>query len=174
MLWLWKSLSIFSINRFIFLANLLISSICAVILFVAITSNINLDPQFNAPGYSMVLLFAGVSGIIFVYYNRDVWLLKQALRYKKLGCAQEKRLTALAGSIAHEVRNPLNAISLSANQIRNFTNEAKGKREMDRMDCVIEILFSSIKRSNNIIDAILGQLKGQKIDDRNFKYYSVK
>ncbi|MDA9231086.1 hybrid sensor histidine kinase/response regulator [Rickettsiales bacterium] len=93
---------------------------------------------------------------------------------------REKSLRSLAGSIAHEVRNPLNTISTLSSQIEQQTQRIshnslnaeefkQNKRELK--DLTINIA-NSIFRTNQIINMTLGDLRSEEIDKSSFKLLS--
>lgn len=98
---------------------------------------------------------------------------------------RESSLKSLAGSIAHEIRNPLSSIRLSASNIvvdgRNLDSEHLKKMSKDELQKALmkesnEILlhkshlFKSITLANNIIDMTLADLSGKKISEDDFVY----
>ena len=132
--------------------------------YLATTPIINLAPEFNVLGYGLILFFTAFSGVIFVHANKSVWLSKQR--------QQHLQLTSLAGSIVHEIRNPLNAINLSAS-----ASDAALKSDQDNK--ISEALkyndhiFSSIKKANEIINIALSDLKDKPVDSNDFSYPSA-
>lgn len=78
-------------------------------------------------------------------------------------------LKSLAGSIAHEVRNPLNAISMITGQmgqhIAELPKEISSKKELQDLASMASI---SLKRANQIIDMTLEDIRYEMIDKRNF------
>ena len=165
-------------NWLIYVIDLLIGVGGAYLYFVITTPEAVLNLDFDIYAWSIVCLFSGVAGLIFVHGNRNVWLRKQAMQHKKLSAlahsVQNKKFAALAGSIAHEVRSPLNTINLSANQIKDLTSKLENEEEKKRVDYVMGALFGSIKRSNDVIDILLSQLKGKEIDSKYFKNLSAR
>ena len=110
--------------------------------------------------------------------------------YRKIHLQQEQFLKekieitkSLAGSIAHEMRNPLNAINLSLNNIlellpKKADIEKKLYLSDDQLQKINEyglIIVSSIRRTNQVIDATLNDLKGKKINVKDLKsFYALK
>ncbi len=133
--------------------------------------------------YISTFMFAVVSGLIFSYSNAK-------------GVASEERakiFKSLAGSIAHELRNPLNAINLVGAQINDLASDldkqngsgyqVKYNSESAIVPGVSIIptakskllnltshITDSIANANNIINIILGDLSEKKIDPEDFSY----
>lgn len=88
-----------------------------------------------------------------------------------------KLVKSIAGSIAHEVRNPLNAINLIREQINELIlkfkshdkEENKDLKEKELIELTSEIA-NSIKRANDIINITLNDLKGEKLDSKSFTH----
>ncbi len=116
---------------------------------------------------------------VFAYITKpwDVSMIRTALNK---GIAQYKTkmaLLSLSGSLAHELRNPLNVISLSLEKIKILLDDNKSKLDPSVLNDISEIIIASsnsIKRSNNIIDITLDSLKDQEPDSKTFIYLSIK
>jgi len=111
-LWLFSEIAmvyllmIFVPNWLIFTMDLIIGITGAIVFYLLSPSVDPLNPTFNIPAYITVLGFSLFAGYIFSFSN---WKsLKEAGRKK----SEDKHLAleALAGSIAHEMRNPLSQI----------------------------------------------------------------
>ena len=157
-------LAIYVPNWFMFIVDFIVSIVAGFMVYLATTPIINLAPEFNVSGYGLILFFTAFSGVIFVHANKSVWLSKQH--------QQHLQLTSLAGSIVHEIRNPLNAINLSAS-----ASDAVLKSDQDNK--ISEALkyndhiFSSIKKANEIINIALSDLKDKPVDSNDFSYPSA-
>jgi two-component system CAI-1 autoinducer sensor kinase/phosphatase CqsS len=94
-------------------------------------------------------------------------------------------MKSLSGTIAHEMRAPLNAITLAIDAIKTMLPE---QREHEGNESVVTIPEAAlagirdiisqgdvtIRRSNKIIDSILASLNGNAIDRRQFSRHSVR
>lgn len=92
-------------------------------------------------------------------------------------------LKSLAGSIAHEMRNPFNAISLAVNNNKNIVNEIISKpnsaisNNQEALNQIVEnsnTALSVIKRGNDIINITLNEMRGEMPDDQDFVYIDAK
>lgn len=153
-------------NILIFFVDLLIGVSGAYLLFRLTMPDFNLDPEFDVFAFAIVAVFTASAGIIFIYGNKIVWFNRQR--------EQHSTLVALAGSIVHELRNPLNAIKLSITNISDFIpNKSDGAVILNKEDVVAisrykTIANNSIKTANNIIDISLDNLKGKEINKKLF------
>lgn len=93
--------------------------------------------------------------------------------YKQL-VNTNKLLKSLAGSIAHEVRNPLNAIALTSSQIKQSINHLSEKSSVSKeLEELSSMLSTSVNRANQIVNITLKSLREEKPDERNFTKVGV-
>lgn len=118
-LWLyWEIFMMFILMMFVpnwlmFILDLCLGILGAVAFYLITTPHVQLNPTFNIQLYSIVIVFSIFAGYIFSYSN---WKSMKDMERQK---ADEKYLAleALAGSIAHEMRNPLAQIHHNLNEI---------------------------------------------------------
>lgn len=75
-----------------------------------------------------------------------------------------ERLSAvgnLAAGVAHEIRNPLNAISITAQRLKS---EFVPKRDKDEYSSFTQLILDEIKRLDNIINQFLSLAKAHKLN----------
>ena len=192
---LWEVIMLYILIMFvphwlIFLIDLIIGVLAALFFYslsgggafldpVSVTYNSGLDLFL----YLSTFAFAIISGLIFSYSNAK-------------GIASEERakiFKSLAGSIAHELRNPLNAINLVGAQINDLASDldkqsgngyqVKYNSESSVVPGVSIIptakskllnltshITDAITNANNIINITLGDLSEKKIDPEDFAY----
>ncbi len=76
----------------------------------------------------------------------------------------------LAGSIAHELRNPINTINLTGTQIKNLLNQSSDFNNKEKISSLTDQISDSISEANNIINIILSDLSENPIDDKDFVF----
>ena len=107
--------------------------------------------------FVFILVFLVISGALSTYI---IFYLER--RYAERMRAMEKELALkerlvslgkLASGMAHEIRNPLNAVSMSVQRLkREFTPEGGKKQEYDRF---IDIMRDELSRINRIVEEFL-------------------
>lgn len=108
------------------------------------------------------ILLVGILGVLGIFLNQRRYLMKM----KTLEEAAERgeRLSALgnlAAGVAHEVRNPLNAIAMGLQRMRReFQPAAEDRAEYDRFVAIME---GEVKRLNGIIDRFLQLARPAKL-----------
>ena len=144
--------------------------------------------------YLTTFAFAIISGLVFIYGNAKGIASEERAKITEYsnakGIANEERakiFKSLAGSIAHELRNPLNTINLIGTQINDLVSDLDKKHESERhSECdnknpIVSVakskllnltshISNSITNANNIINIILGDLREKKIDSEDFVY----
>ena len=176
-LWLyWEIFMIFVLilyvpHWFMLIINLVIGVVLAMTsYFMMYGSFASLDfSQFNYILYSIVILFSLITGLSFSFASRT--------SYTNLLRQQYKKTISMAGSIAHEMRNPISAIKLSQESLPNL-NSLDQLRNMTLEDLKLfndhrAIVDKTIKLSNDIIDMTLDQLSGKEIEKKDFVFSHV-
>ncbi|MDX2082652.1 MAG: response regulator [Rickettsiales bacterium] len=193
---LWEVIMVYILIMFvpqwlIFFIDLLIGTISALFCYkLFYGGGVIFEPVINPTAspldivlYLSTFAFAIISGLIFSYSNAK-------------GVAFEERakiFKSLAASIAHELRNPLNAINLIGSQINDLApkfdkqNGDEHSTNYDEQNSKISDLTlstspklkllkltshisDSISNANNIINIILSDLSGKTIDSDDLIY----
>ncbi len=159
-------------NILIFLFDLFVGIGAAVVFSLLTPPTVVLDPQFNILAYAVVLVFSIVAGYVFSYSNQ------------KGIVAQEKNtvLEALAGSIAHEMRNPLGQVKYSFESIlqelpvyhRDKIYESITTEGLDRIYLQVAQGQMAVTRGVQVIEMILDEVKNKKIEKEGLKYLSIR
>lgn len=129
---------------------------------------------------------------VFAYLTKpwDIQQVFQTLRRALGEYSNRLNYLSLSGSIAHEMRNPLNSVrqsTLLAKEKLNLANlkekfccdddENKitplNKKEFVEIIESLDIAFSSAKRGNILIDIILDSIKQKSVDAKSFQKFSV-
>lgn len=169
-------------NWLIFLFDLCFGAICALIVHYYFYSDLIAIPVHQSlisdiAMYLSTFCFATYSGMVFSHSNaKGIESNERAKIFK-----------ALAGSIAHEIRNPLNIINFIALQInqlansldknQNKNNEERGGEvniDAEELKASLKNLSSrisdSIVNANNIINIILSDLGKKRIESTELSY----
>jgi len=165
--WLyWEIFMVFVLISFvphwlIFSLDLLIGISAAILLYLLTTPEATLFPpeSVNVPLYSIVLAFSIVAGYLFNQSN----LL--GLRYEEQQKAAEKTmvLKAMAGSIAHEMRNPLSQIRYNLEEIMlelsQSRNEVMTRPSVDAITKRVSQAQMAVNRGLHVITMTLGNFR---------------
>ncbi len=181
-LWLyWEIFMIFVLIAFVpnwlmLLFDLATGVFAAVVCFVLTSPDMRLNPDFDIPAYVTVLLFTVVAGYLFSYSNRR----------GQIALEKNSALQALAGSIAHEMRNPLGQVKLNLEIIEEQLPLYKqgislpDGRDPDNLFQVLDSLHQhvawcqiAVKRGTQIISMILDEVREKPVEKGSFIYASA-
>jgi signal transduction histidine kinase len=100
-------------------------------------------------------LILGVSAIILIWVNQNRHLRKLKEMEDRIQLAERlSSLGHLAAGVAHEIRNPLNAIGMGLQRLkREFPPQEESKKE--EYLSFTELIFKEIRRVNEIIEQFL-------------------
>ena len=170
-------------NWLIFLIDLTIGVVCAFVIHILFFKggsgyDVIIMPYNSGPLdillYISAFAFATFSGLIFSYSNAK-------------GLASEERakiFKSLAGSIAHELKNPLNAINLVGMEIKDMATNIEKNNQItpyagsknqnllssSSLQNLTHKISESINNANNIINIILNDLSEKQIYPHEIKY----
>ncbi|MES2771725.1 MAG: response regulator [Pseudomonadota bacterium] len=178
-LWLyWEIFMVFILilhtpHWLMFLIDLLAGILGALVLFALTDSFVTLSFNFNVQLYAIVFLFSIIAGLIFQASNKKLLQdTEQAIRLA---------MSALAGSIAHEMRNPLGQVKYSLDNIENAlpnpsTEQINHRLPAQNLDNLYQCLSQgqlAIKRGLQVITMTLDEVKGKALDPAQFSYLSA-
>lgn len=115
-----------------------------------------------------LIIFVGLLSIWFIYQNQNRHLARIEEMSKRL--QQSERLSALgqlAAGVAHEIRNPLNAISLASQRLeREYLPERSDQKE--EFHRITAVIGDEIRRLNGIIEDFLAFSRSRKLELRDY------
>ena len=183
-LWLyWEIFMIFVLIAFVpnwlmFLFDLFAGVLAGIAFFFLTTPDVKLSPDFNIPMYLTVILFTVVAGYLFSYSNRR----------GQIALEKNSALQGLAGSIAHEMRNPLGQVKFNLEVIEQQlpgyssgdTSAASGYKTIDSLYQMLDSLYQhvawcqvAVKRGTQVINMIMDEVRDKPIDKSGFMYASA-
>ena len=176
-LWLyWEIFMIFILIAYVpnwlaFLFDLLVGVFAAILFFVVTSPGAQLNPDFNIPLYSIVILFTVVAGYVFSYSNK----------MGQIALEKNSALQTLAGSIAHEMRNPLGQVRYNLEAIeQNLPGYRPGRPSAPINDYTLDNLYAhvaqskvAVQRGSQVITMILDEVREKPIDKSSFIYSSA-
>ncbi|NTW51672.1 MAG: response regulator [Chlorobiaceae bacterium] len=182
-LWLyWEIFMVFVLIMFVphwvmFFFDLCIGVLGAILFCMVSNPNLQLHPTFNIPLYSIVFVFSILVGHAFSFSN---W---QSMKNEERRKAEEKNLVlqAMAGGIAHEMRNPLGQIRHNLDEIlqelpqKNSANDAVQVTPANIMTINKRVAQAqmALNRGLHVIDMTLGNFRNNDISLRDFNCLSA-
>jgi two-component system, CAI-1 autoinducer sensor kinase/phosphatase CqsS len=182
-LWLYSEIAMVFIlmmfvpNWLMFTIDLSLGIIGAIIFYLLSIPHITLNPTFNVPVYGIVMAFSILAGYILSLSN---WKSLKELERQK---AEEKyrALEALAGSIAHEMRNPLSQIRHNIDEVLHELLQSDVKNNADPVpDPAIEIVTKrlnqaqmAVNRGLHVITMTLGNFRTSDVSKDELKCLSA-
>jgi signal transduction histidine kinase len=137
------------------------------------TDSILKESTRNLIFFMIIVVFITIFSMWFLYHNQNRHLAGIVEIERRLEKAERlSALGQLAAGVAHEIRNPLNAISMASQRLkRDFTpaDEEKG-REFQLLSGVIR---DEIRRLNGIIEEFLSFSKTRRLELRNYPVTEV-
>jgi signal transduction histidine kinase/CheY-like chemotaxis protein len=170
-------LMIFEQNWLMFLLDLVIGVAGAILYYLFSPDRIVLNPHFDIPLYSIVISFSIVIGYAFSYSK---WIGLRAFEREKSE-EKAKALEALAGGIAHELRNPLAQIrhsldeillELTQDQSENATAAVTSK-SIETINKRVALAQMAVTRGLHVIEMTLGNFRKANISNDDLKCISV-
>ncbi len=110
---------------------------------------------------SLTVFAAGILGMAAIFHNQNSYL--QQVKALEIEVLQRERLSAmgnLSAAVAHEVRNPLNAISMGLQRLKM---EFQPTVDRDQYSRLTELMLAEAHRLNSIVEQFLSLARPVKI-----------
>lgn len=110
---------------------------------------------------SLTVFAAGILGMAAIFHNQNSYL--QQVKALEIEVLQRERLSAmgnLSAAVAHEVRNPLNAISMGLQRLKM---EFQPTEDRDQYSRLTELMLGESHRLNSIVEEFLTLARPVKI-----------
>jgi signal transduction histidine kinase/DNA-binding response OmpR family regulator len=170
-------LMIFEENWIMFLLDIIIGVIGAILFYLLSPSSIALHPDFDITLYSIVMGFSIVVGYAFSYSK---WVGLRAFEREKSE-EKSKALEALAGGIAHEMRNPFAQIRHNLDEIlMELPADHAGKesaiiptKNIETINRRISQAQMAVTRALHVIDVTLANFRKDDLTVSDFACLSA-
>ncbi len=120
-----------------------------------------------------LIVLTGILAILFIYQNQSRHMARvEELRNRLQQSERLSSLGQLAAGVAHEIRNPLNAISMATQRLqRDFPPQDPDK--MDKFRNMTSVIRDEVRRLNGIIEEFLAFSRTQRLELRNYPIEDV-
>ncbi len=119
----------------------------------------------------LAVVTAGILGMAAIFYNQRAHL--QQVQTLEIEVLQRERLSALgnlAATVAHEVRNPLNAISMGLQRLKT---EFRPTQDEDEYSHLTQLMLEEVHRLNSIVEQFLSLARPLEIKSEALRVRDV-
>ncbi len=116
--------------------------------------------------WTSVMVLIGLLAMLALYHSQNRHLARlQSLQDRLQQASRLAGMGRLAASVAHEIRNPLNAISMAVQRLqREFAPESEPKRA--NFQRLTRVVREEVGRLNRLVENVLGLARTVRIDPR--------
>jgi nitrogen fixation/metabolism regulation signal transduction histidine kinase len=138
----------------LYLINLLVIVIIALFIFLSFQKNLSFFISLKFIIILLILLFLN----IFIFKKTDEKRLDEAI---EIGRKKRENFTKIAGTLAHEIRNPLSTILVNIDLLKERINQKKYDEFW--FNNKINTLKKEVVRLNEIVENFLDIARGKKL-----------
>jgi signal transduction histidine kinase len=119
----------------------------------------------------LAVLTAGILGMAAIFHNQHSYM--KEVRDLEAEVSHRERLSALgnlAATVAHEVRNPLNAISMG---LQRLNTEFRPTQDKDEYSHLTQLMLEEVHRLNSIVEQFLSLARPLEIKPEELRLQDI-
>jgi signal transduction histidine kinase len=130
------------------------------------TDGILIENRRNVYLFLVFVIVITMLSLWFLYHNQNRHLARVVEMTRQLEKAERlSSLGMLAAGVAHEIRNPLNAISMASQRLKREFSPSDPEKKMG-FDAIATVIRDEIRRLNGIIEEFLAFAKSRRLELR--------